>query len=76
MNIRAMCINRDCKAYNIEKSVAVGTLLGFGARNGRVKCPSCGKLMRTTKSVAAKPRGGNRPKPSRTPPSRGGGRSR
>jgi len=39
MNIRAKCINRDCKAYNIERSVAVGTVVGFGARNGRLKCP-------------------------------------
>jgi len=57
MNIRAKCVNKDCKAYNIEKSVFVGTLLGFGAKNERVKCPSCGKLMRTTKSVAVTPRG-------------------
>jgi hypothetical protein len=76
MNILAKCINRDCRAYNIEKSVAVGTLLGFGAGNGRVKCPSCGKLMRTAKSVASKPRGGSRPKPRRTPPSRGNGQRR
>jgi hypothetical protein len=76
MNIRAKCINKDCKAYNIEKSVAVGTLLGFGAKNGRVRCPSCGELMRTTKSVAARPRGGSRLKRRRTPPSRGNGQRR
>jgi hypothetical protein len=76
MNIRAKCVNKDCKAYNIEKSVAVGTLLGYGAKNERVKCPSCDELMQTTNSVAVKPRGGSRPKPRRTPPSRGDGRSR
>ena len=28
MNILAKCINRDCRAYNIEKSVAVGSFSG------------------------------------------------
>jgi uncharacterized C2H2 Zn-finger protein len=40
-----------------------------------VKCPECGELMRTTKSVAVKPRGGSRTKSHRTPPRRGGERS-
>jgi hypothetical protein len=75
MNIHAKCINKDCKAYDVEKSVVVGTLLGFGAKNERVKCPECGELMRTTKSVAVKPRGGSRTKSRRTPPRRGGERS-
>jgi ribosomal protein S27E len=76
MNIRAKCIDKDCKAYNIEKSVFVGALLGFGSKNERVKCPECGELMRTTKSVAVKPRGGRRTKSRRTPSRRDSGRSR
>jgi hypothetical protein len=46
MNTRAKCINTSCKLYDVEKSVAVGTLTGYGAANDRVKCPECGKLMR------------------------------
>jgi predicted RNA-binding Zn-ribbon protein involved in translation (DUF1610 family) len=51
MNIRAKCVNVKCPAYGIEKSVAVGQMLGYGAKNDRVKCPSCGELMRTTESI-------------------------
>jgi hypothetical protein len=58
MNIRAKCVNPQCKAKGIERSVFVGQLTGYGAKNDRVKCPLCGELMQTTKSVAVKPRGG------------------
>jgi hypothetical protein len=51
MNIRAECSNRDCSAYGIEKSVMVGQMLGYGAANGRVRCPSCGELMKTTQTL-------------------------
>ncbi len=50
MNLRAKCTNEGCKAFNIEKSVAVGKLTGYGAPNDRVKCPACGKLMTTTET--------------------------
>lgn len=52
MNVRAKCINKGCEAYNVEKSVAVGTLTGYSAGDGRVKCPKCGQLMQTTKTIA------------------------
>jgi len=51
MNLRAKCINKSCPAFGIEKSVMVGQLAGYGAPNERVICPSCGQLMRTTKSI-------------------------
>jgi predicted RNA-binding Zn-ribbon protein involved in translation (DUF1610 family) len=51
MNIRAKCVNAKCPAYGIEKSVAVGQMLGYGTKNDRVKCPSCGELMQTTESM-------------------------
>lgn len=51
MNLRAKCVNRDCPAFAIEKSVMLGRFSGFGAPNDRVFCSSCGQLMRTTKSI-------------------------
>jgi hypothetical protein len=39
MNVSAACVDKKCAAYGIEKSVAVGTLLGYGEK-GRIKCPS------------------------------------
>jgi hypothetical protein len=59
MNVRAMCSNSDCAAFGREKSVVVGTVMGYGAPNDRVKCPECGGLMTTTKSIytAGKGRG-------------------
>jgi hypothetical protein len=51
MNLRAKCVNKNCPAFGIEKSVMLGRLAGFGAPNDRVFCPSCGELMRTTKSI-------------------------
>lgn len=51
MNIRATCVNPDCPGNGIEKSVLVGKLSGYGAPNDRVRCPHCGELMRTTKSI-------------------------
>ena len=51
MNLRAKCVNNDCPAFGIEKSVMVGQLAGYGAPNDRVVCPVCGQLMRTTKSI-------------------------
>ena len=74
MNVRAKCINEGCEAYNVEKSVAVGTLTGYGAGNGRVKCPKCGQLMQTTKTIATTARGARKPG-TRQSPGRGGSRS-
>lgn len=51
MNLRAKCVNKDCRAFGIEKSVMVGQLAGYRAPNDRIICPSCGLLMRTTKSI-------------------------
>jgi hypothetical protein len=51
MNLRAKCVNQECPAFGIEKSVTVGQMSGFGAPNDRVICPACGRLMRTTKSI-------------------------
>ena len=74
MNVRAKCVTKGCEAYNVEKSVAVGTLTGYGARNGRVKCPKCGQHMQTTKTIATTARGARKPG-TRRPPGRGGSRS-
>ena len=36
MNVRAKCSNSECPSYGLEKSVAVGTVMGYGApRLGR-----------------------------------------
>jgi hypothetical protein len=51
MNIRAKYSNPKCAAFNVEKSVAVGLLTGYRASSDRVKCPECGKLMKTTKTA-------------------------
>lgn len=51
MNLRAKCVNTNCKAYGLEKSVAVGQMLGHGAKNDRVNCPACGQVMQTTQSM-------------------------
>ena len=51
MNIRAKSVNMKCAAFDVEKSVFVGQLMGFGAPNERMKCPACGELMKTTKNV-------------------------
>jgi hypothetical protein len=51
MNLRAKCVNTKCPAYGLQKSVAVGQMLGYGAKNDRVKCPACGELMQTTQSI-------------------------
>lgn len=51
MNLRAKCVNKDCRAFGIEKSVIVGQFAGYGAPNDRIVCPVCGQLMRTTKSI-------------------------
>lgn len=76
MNLRAKCVNKNCDAYDVVKSVVVGKLTGYGAKSDRVKCPSCGELMQTTESRAVKPRGGTRATPRRRPPTRGSGRGR
>lgn len=72
MNLRAKCVSEKCALRGIEKSVAVGQLTGFGAKNDRVKCPSCGELMQTTKSVAVKRRDATTSR--RRPPRRRSGR--
>jgi hypothetical protein len=51
MNLRAKCVSTKCPAYGLEKSVAVGQMLGYGAKNDRVNCPACGELMQTTQSI-------------------------
>ena len=51
MNLRAKCVNKNCRAFGIEKSVVIGQFRGYGAPNDRVICPFCGQLMRTTKSI-------------------------
>jgi hypothetical protein len=51
MNLRAKCVNTNCGAFGIEKSVAILQLAGYGTPNDRVICPVCGQLMRTTKSI-------------------------
>jgi hypothetical protein len=51
MNLRAKCVNKECRAFGIEKSVMVGQLAGYGAPNDRIICPVCGQLMRTTRSI-------------------------
>ena len=51
MNLRAKCLKEACPEFGIEKSVMLGQLAGYGAPNNRVLCPSCGQLMRTTKSI-------------------------
>jgi len=66
MNLRAECTNGKCKSYGVEKSVLAGQSLGFGASNDRVKCASCGELMKTTKSMSAPPRAKARRKSQRT----------
>jgi hypothetical protein len=40
MNVRAKCVNPECEANGIEKSVVIGQVLGYGAANDRVKCPA------------------------------------
>jgi len=57
MNVRAMCSNSDCGAFGRAKSVIVGTVMGYGAPNDRVKCPECGGLMTTTKSINTSSKG-------------------
>jgi hypothetical protein len=57
MNIRAECSNPKCTACGVEKSVAVGQMLGYGARNDRVTCPICGELMKTTETLNTSSKG-------------------
>jgi hypothetical protein len=65
MNLRARCVNKNCSAFSIEKSVIVGQMLGFGAANDRVKCPACGQLMRTTRSINVSEKRTSKRTPSR-----------
>ena len=65
MNIRAECSNRNCSAFGIEKSVAVGQMLGYRAAKDRVQCPSCGELMGTTKTVNTSLKGRSKSIPRR-----------
>jgi hypothetical protein len=44
-------LNRDCPTFGIEKAVAIGQALGYGAPNDRVRCQSCGTLMTTTETL-------------------------
>jgi len=50
MNVRAKCVNPKSPEFGFGKSVAVGQLLGYGAPNDRVKCPSCLEPMTATKT--------------------------
>jgi hypothetical protein len=56
MDVRAECVNPRCKAQGIEKLVAIGQVLGYGAANDHVKCPTCDELMRTTQTSAGDPK--------------------
>jgi len=56
MNMRAKCANEKCEFRGIERSVLIGEALGYGAANDRVKCPGCGSLMATTKTIAVRAR--------------------
>jgi hypothetical protein len=51
VNIGAKCSNPQCPSYGVEKPVVAGQLLGYGAPNDRVTCPSCGQLMTTTATM-------------------------
>jgi hypothetical protein len=57
MNVKAECRNPRCSASGIVKSVVVGQMLGYGAPNDRVKCPSCGELMSTTETINTSSKG-------------------
>jgi hypothetical protein len=57
MNIRAKCSNEKCSTFDIEKSVTVGQMLGYGAPNDRVACPICGGLMTTTQTINTSAKG-------------------
>jgi hypothetical protein len=65
MNIRAACSNPECSACGIEKSVMVGQMLGYGVENDRVKCPSCGELMKTTETINTSSKGRSKTIPRR-----------
>jgi hypothetical protein len=51
MNIGAKCASEGCSAFNIEKSMAVGQILGYGAPNDRVTCFFWGGLMTSTQTL-------------------------
>ena len=76
MNVRAKCVNPECEANGIEKSVVIGQVLGYGAANDRVKCPIFGELMQTTQTSAGDPKrlASHRRQFRRQPPPRGSGR--
>jgi hypothetical protein len=57
MNIKAQCPNSKCSNYGIEKSAAVGQMLGYGAPNDCVNCPACGTLMKTTETLNTSSKG-------------------
>jgi hypothetical protein len=57
MNIKAECPNPKCSNYGIEKSVAVGQMMGYGAPNDRVNCPACGTLMKITETLNTSSKG-------------------
>jgi hypothetical protein len=54
MKIRAKCVNINCPAYGIEKSVMLETYAGQGAPNERIICRNCQQLMRTTRTLSQK----------------------
>jgi hypothetical protein len=68
VNLRAKCVNKACPGFEIEKSVMVGQLAGYGAPNDRIICPSCGQRMVTTQSVNVSKGKGVRKIASRTSP--------
>jgi len=67
MNLRAKCVNKQCRAYGIEKSVTIETYAGFGAPNDRTICRICEHLMRTTQSMSLRDKGGSGKPAGRTP---------
>jgi len=44
MNVPAKCVNPECEANGIEKSVVIGQVLGYGAANDRVKLSRCTQM--------------------------------
>ena len=51
LNIRAKCVNKQCPAYGIQKSVVLETYAGQGTANERIICRTCQQLMETTRTV-------------------------
>ena len=51
MNIKGKCVNSKCSRVGIEEMYTSMMLVGLSAGKDRVKCPECGELLQTTKTV-------------------------